>query len=54
MNIMPSAKFEPAIHENEQPQAYALGRAVAGVGFCLQDAIYFSNFVELENPGFHY
>jgi hypothetical protein len=51
---MSSAKFEPAIHENAQPQASALGRTVAGVGFGLQDAIYFTNFVELENSGFHY
>jgi hypothetical protein len=44
---MLSTKFEPAIHENEQPQAYALGRTVAGIGLYLQYAIHFTNFVEL-------
>jgi len=40
--------------KNELPQPYAVGRTVTGIGFWLKDAVYFTNFVEVENPGINY
>jgi len=47
-------EFESAVQENELPQSHVLGSTVTGIGFWLKDAIYFTNVVEVENPGINY